>query len=83
MPVEEAMDVQQVRLEFEAGKFLEALIEPSPAGNGWRMLFKRPSGEMVVLTEHGGAEKIVHSVDAATTLAREIGFQTIHVEEQF
>jgi hypothetical protein len=77
------MDVQQVRLEFEAGKLQEALIEPSPAGNGWRMLFKRPSGEMVALTEHGGAEKILHSLDAATAVAREIGFQTIHVEERF
>jgi hypothetical protein len=77
------MELEQVRLEFEEGRLQEVVIEPSPSGNGWRMLFKDQNGEMLELTEHSGSQKIFHSLDAATRAARHFGFETIHVEERF
>ncbi len=77
------MEIEQVRLELSSGTLKGAMIEPSATGNGWMMLFKHESGERVKLTDHSGAEKVFHSLEAATRAAQEIGFQTIHIEERF
>ena len=77
------MDLDKVRLEFEAGTLTEAIIEPSPEGNGWMVLFKKEGGETVTLTDHSGIERVLHTLDAATRLAHEAGFETVRVEEPF
>jgi hypothetical protein len=77
------MDLGEIRLEFEAGRLKEAVIEPAPGRNGWVLRFKDASGSLVSLAAAGEAERVFHSLDAATRLAQEIGFHTVHVEEQF
>jgi len=77
------MDQEHVQLEFEAGRLVEAVIEPVPGGNGWMLMFREAAGEMVRLTDHGGTEKVFHSLDHATKVANDIGFETIRVEEEF
>jgi len=77
------MQLDQVKLEFEAGRLREALIEPAPDRNGWMVLFREDRGQIVRLTDHRGAERVFHSLDHATELARGIGFETVSVEERF
>jgi hypothetical protein len=77
------MELARVRSEFEAGRLREAVIEPSPTGNGWLVLFREADGELVKLTDHVGADVLYHDLDSATKLANDIGFATIRVEERF
>ena len=65
------MQLNQVQTWFEAGKFNEAIIEPSPQGNGWRVEFKDTNGNLVTLTTHGEQEKLFKNLDSETsTLSR-------------
>jgi hypothetical protein len=75
------MDIEQVHLEFEAGRLKEAIVEPS--ASGWLVRFKTEADEVVTLTEHGGGDRLFHSLEAATRLAQDIGFKSVHVEEHF
>jgi hypothetical protein len=77
------MDLDTARARFEAGELEEAVIEPADEGNGWMLLLRQRDGKLVKLTDHSGVEKVYHSLDHATELAREIGFGQVRVEETF
>ena len=77
------MQLNQVQSWFEAGKLKEAIIEPSPKGNGWRVEFKDAKGHLVTLTTQDEEEKLFKNLDAATTLTKRIGFRFVRVEEAF
>ena len=77
------MELEQVKSDFEAGRLREAVIEPSPTGNGWVLMFRETDGDLVKLTDHSGTPKVFHDLDRASKVANEIGFPTIRVEEPF
>jgi hypothetical protein len=77
------MDLMHVKAEFEAGRLSEAVTEPSEKGDGWRLLLHTVSGETLVLTDHSGRERVYHSLDHATEVGRDIGFDSVRVEEHF
>jgi hypothetical protein len=77
------MDLMHVKAEFAAGRLAEAAAEPSQQGDGWRLLLHTKSGEILVLTDSAGRERLYHSLDHATEVARDIGFDTVRVEEHF
>lgn len=77
------MDLLHVKAEFEAGRLKEAVAEPSDEGRGWRLLLHTQDTETVVLTDHSGRERLYHSLDQATEAGRDIGFDTVRVEERF
>ncbi|MCP4290031.1 MAG: thymidylate kinase [Gammaproteobacteria bacterium] len=80
---EDPMDLMHAKAEFEAGRLNEAAAEPSEQGDGWRLLLHTETGETLVLTDHAGLELLYHSLDHATEVAREIGFNSLRVEEHF
>lgn len=77
------MDLMHAKAEFEAGRLHEVAAEPSEQGDGWRLLLRVKSGEIVVLTDHAGRERRYHSLDHATEVGRDIGFDAVRVEEHF
>jgi hypothetical protein len=77
------MELEQARSAVEAGKLDEVVIEPSEQGNGWRILVRQRDGELIRITEHGGTDKIYHSLDYATQVAEGLGFDTVRIEERF
>ncbi|MGD2081868.1 MAG: hypothetical protein PVF91_02810 [Chromatiales bacterium] len=77
------MDQETARTRFRAGDLKEVIIEPADQGNGWMIVIRPCLGEPVKLTDHGGGEKVYHSLEHATEVARGIGFDTVRVEERF
>jgi len=77
------MDLIHAKAEFEAGRLSEAAAEPSAQGSGWRLLLHAETGEIHVLTDHSGRERLFHSLDHATEVGRDIGFASLRVEEHF
>ena len=77
------MDLMHAKAEFEAGRLGEAAAEPSEQGGGWRLLLHTEAGEIQVLTDHAGRERLFHSLDHATEVGRDIGFNSVRVEEHF
>ena len=77
------MELEQARSAAEAGKLSGVVIEPSEQGNGWLILVREQSGELVKITDHSGADKIYHSLDYATQVAEGLGFDTVRIEERF
>lgn|GEM_PF-1861481 len=77
------MDIDRAAVEFHNKSISEAVIEPSPNGNGWHIIFHKNEGELVPLTTPGGTEKIYHTLDTATEALQAAGIKTIRVEEQF
>ena len=77
------MDIDSAAKEYHNKTISEAIIEPSPNGNGWRILFHQTDGEMAALTAHGGTEKLYHSLDNASGVLQAAGIKTIRVEEHF
>ncbi|GAB6041547.1 hypothetical protein [Endothiovibrio diazotrophicus] len=77
------MDLLHAQAEFGAGRLQEAVIEPSPDGNGWRVCFVATDGGRVTLTDHTGTERLYHSLDHADEAAREVGFGEARIEERF
>ncbi len=77
------MDLMHAKAEFSAGRLREAAAEPSEQGEGWRLLLHSTTGETLVLTDHTGRERLYHSLDHATEVARDIGFDSVRVEEHF
>ncbi len=77
------MDTQKARAEFEAGRLSEVLVEPADEGNGWMVVVKSVDGDQMKLTDHGGHERVYHTLDHATEAAKAIGFGTVRVEEPF
>lgn len=77
------MDLMHAKAEYEAGRLNEVAAEPSEQGDGWRLLLHTKSGEIHVLTDHAGRERLYHSLDHATEVGRDIGFDSVRVEERF
>ena len=77
------MDHDQAQLALHAGELTEAAIRPAQDANGWIILLAHKSGEHSLFTGHSGSEKVYHSLDRATAVARELGFDSIRVEEEF
>lgn len=77
------MDLQHAQAEREAGRLGEAVIEPSPNGNGWMVVFVTTDGARATLSDHTGTEKLYHTLDHASGAAREAGFSEARIEEPF
>jgi len=77
------MDIDTAAKKYHNKSISEAIIEPSPNGNGWRIIFHNDNGEMISMTDHSGAEKRYHTLDNATNVVQTAGFKSIRVEEKF
>lgn len=77
------MDLIHAKAEFEAGRLSEAIAEPSEQSKGWRLVLHCENGDKRVLTDHSGRECQYHSLDHATEVGRDIGFDSVRVEEHF
>ena len=77
------MDLIHAKAEFAAGRLSDAVAEPSEQGDGWRLLLHGQTGEIQLLTDHAGRERLFHSLDHATEVGRDIGFDSLRVEEHF
>ncbi len=77
------MDLMHAKAEYDAGRLREAVAEPSELGDGWRLLLRTRTGETRVLTDDTDRERLYHSLDHATEVGRDIGFDTVRVEEHF
>ncbi len=77
------MDQDQALSALHAGDLVEAVVTPAEDANGWVLLFVNRSGAHILYSGHTGTEKVYHTLDHATEAARDIGFQTTRVEEQF
>ncbi|MCU7835434.1 MAG: hypothetical protein KZQ83_09275 [gamma proteobacterium symbiont of Taylorina sp.] len=77
------MEIDNAASEYHNKIISEAIIEASPNGNGWRILFHKTGGDTIALTDHGGTEKLYHTLDHATDILKSAGIKTIRVEEHF
>lgn len=77
------MELEEARSAVEAGRLSGVVIEPSEEGNGWLILVRQPTGQLVRITDHSGADKIYHSLDYATQVAEGLGFDSVRIEERF
>lgn len=77
------MDYEKAQLGLHAGKLSEAVIAPAEDANGWVILLRGTDGKHTLYTGHTGTEKVYHSLDRATAVARDIGFESIRIEERF
>ena len=77
------MDLQHAQAELEAGRLGEAVVEPSPNGNGWMVIFVTTEGARATLSDHTGTEKLYHTLDHASEAARDVGFGEVRIEERF
>ena len=77
------MDHDQALHALHSGELVEAVVTPAEEAAGWVLMFKTRAGDQILYTGHTGTEKVYHTLDHATEAAREIGFQSIRVEERF
>jgi hypothetical protein len=77
------VDHQQVLEGLRGGALVEAVITPAEDANGWVLILIAKSGEHLLYTGHTGTEKVYHSLDQVTEVARELGFNSVRVEESF
>ena len=77
------MDLVHAQAEFAAGRFKEAVAEASQHGKGWRLLLHKDNGETLVLKDESGKDLLYNSLDQAAEVGREIGFESVRVEEHF
>ena len=77
------MDHDQALTALHAGELVEAVVKPSADANGWLLVFVTREGEQLPYSGHTGTEKIYRTLDHATEAARDIGFDTIRVDETF
>ena len=77
------MDHDQALSALHSGDLVEAVVKPATDANGWILVLVTRSGAEDMYTGHAGTEKIYHTLDHATEVAREIGFHAIRVEEEF
>ena len=77
------MEHDQAQLALQAGSLVGAVIKPAADANGWVIMLEDLSGAHIPYTGHGGTEKVYHDLDHATDVARELGCETIRVEEVF
>ena len=77
------MDHEQALRAVSSGDLTEAVVIPAPNANGWLLTFTEHGGGREVYTGHTGTEKVYHSLDQITEVARDLGFDTVRVEEAF
>jgi hypothetical protein len=77
------MDYEKAQLALHGGQLVEAVITPAQDADGWVILLVDPQGDRVLYTGRSGTEKAYHTLDRATQVAREIGFETVRIEETF
>ena len=77
------MDHDQAQLALHDGELREAIVKPANDANGWAILLVHKDGGHSFYTGHSGTEKVYHSLDRATEVARELGFDSIRIEEEF
>ena len=77
------MDHDQAMGARHAGEIVDAVVKPAEDANGWILVFVNRSGTHLVYRGHTGTEKVYHSLDQVTDLARQIGFHDVRVEEAF
>ena len=77
------MEHDHVMKAVHAGELQEAIITPAEASDGWVLLLMNAAGEQLAYTGSAGAPKVFHTLDRATEVAREFGFDSIRVEERF
>ena len=80
---EEGMDHDQALSARHSGELVEAVVKPADDVNGWMLVFVTRSREHFIYSGHTGSKKVYHTLDHATEAAREIGFHTVRVEEEF
>ncbi|MEW8306095.1 MAG: hypothetical protein G8D88_03215 [gamma proteobacterium symbiont of Ctena orbiculata] len=56
---------------------------PNPQPNVGFRRYEKPDAETLMLTDHSGREHVYHSLDHATEVVRDIGFDSVRVEEHF
>jgi hypothetical protein len=77
------MEHDDVMEAVHAGRLVEAAVTPSERADGWVLLLLSATGELVPYTSGPGAPKVFHTLDRATDVAHELGFESIRVEERF
>jgi len=77
------MDYEQAQLALPGGRLVEAVVMPAQDAHGRAIHLVEQGGERLLYTGHSGTEKAYHTLDRATQVAREIGIQTVRVEEIF
>jgi hypothetical protein len=77
------MDHDQAQQAVSAGTLVEAVVTPAADANGWVILLADGTGAHLPYTGHTGTEKVYHSLDQATAVALELGFESVRVEEEF
>ena len=77
------MDHDQAQLALHRGELSEAIVTPASDANGWTILLVHKNGSHSLFTGHSGTEKIYHTLDRATEMARELGFDSVRIEEKF
>jgi hypothetical protein len=77
------MDHDHVMEAVHAGRLAEAVVTPAEGADGWVLMLLGGGGEPLPYTTGGGMPKVFHTLDRATEIARELGFESIRVEERF
>jgi hypothetical protein len=77
------VDHDQAQQAMHAGTLVEAVVKPAADANGWVILLADRAGTHRAYTGHTGTEKVYHSLDQATAVARELGFESVRVDEDF
>lgn len=77
------MELLHAMAEYEVGRLREGVAEPSEPEDGWRLLLYTKADEKAVLTDHSGREHVYYSLDHATEVGRDIGFDSVRVEVHF
>jgi hypothetical protein len=77
------MDLETARAQYTAGNLRDVVIEPADDGNGWMVCVHDSHDQEIKITDHSGIEKVFHSIERATAVAKDIGFESVRVEERF
>lgn len=77
------MELSEIQLLYEAGKLQRGICKPCSSGNGWMIQVVLEAGEHRTLTDHSGKRHLYKSLDKATLLLKDIGFDEISIEEAF
>jgi len=77
------MEHDQAMQAVHEGRLVEAVLMPAPEAGGWHLWLADAEGARVEYSTHGGVAKVFHTLDHASEVARELGFESIRVEETF
>jgi len=77
------MELAALRGISAAEPMHDGLLIPAKTGNGWAVVVADHDGKLIPVTDHGGHEKVYHSLDGATSILKELGVAEIQVIEHF